>query len=152
MIVLSTKNKLTVYCINNFSPTQLQFQYKSTSRLFFSCIIFQNESNILTMIRIQLIFLGLLSVFICPSMGAIVLSTFQQEALVQHNYYRQQLHCTTGMTLNSSISTIAQNYAEFLAANSLFNHSGVSGLGENLWMLSSSGVISSLNGKTKIRI
>jgi uncharacterized protein YkwD len=83
----------------------------------------------------------------CPSMNGIILSDFQQQALVQHNYYRQQLHCTTAMTLNSSLNTIAQNYAQYLAANNIFNHSGTVGLGENLWMAYSSVVITFVNGK-----
>ncbi|CAF0955161.1 unnamed protein product [Adineta ricciae] len=79
-------------------------------------------------------------------MGAINLTTFQQEALAQHNYYRQQIHCTTAMTLNSSISTMAQNYAQYLAANNIFNHSRVSGYGENLYSIWASSGIDILSG------
>jgi uncharacterized protein YkwD len=78
--------------------------------------------------------------------NAIILSDFQQQALIEHNY-RRQLHCTVGMTLNSSLNAIAQNYSEYLAANNLFVHSGAAGLGENLWSMSSSGTISFVNGK-----
>jgi uncharacterized protein YkwD len=98
--------------------------------------------------QILTILLGLISVIDRPSMGTVILSDFQQQALVQHNYYRQQLHCTTAMTLNASLNTIAQNYAQYLAANNIFNHSGTPGLGENLWMESSSVVISFVNGKS----
>jgi len=52
------------------------------------------------------------------------------------------------MILNASLNDIAQNYSEYLAANNLFQHSGVAGLGENLWMESSSVVISFVNGKS----
>ncbi|CAF5117717.1 unnamed protein product, partial [Rotaria sp. Silwood1] len=79
-----------------------------------------------------------------PLSGAIVLADFQQQALLQHNYYRQ-LHCIDAMVLNSTISKIAQTYANYLAANNLFQHSGTSGLGENLWAIWSSGAIRSVN-------
>ncbi|CAF0955182.1 unnamed protein product [Adineta ricciae] len=92
------------------------------------------------------VFLSFILTSIYPVMGAINLATFQQEALAQHNYYRQQIHCTTAMTLNSSISTMAQNYAQYLAANNIFNHSRVSGYGENLYYSWSSASIISLNG------
>ncbi|CAF1165095.1 unnamed protein product [Rotaria sp. Silwood1] len=78
---------------------------------------------------------------------AIVLADFQQQALLQHNYYRQ-LHCIDAMVLNSTISKIAQTYANYLAANNLFQHSGTSGLGENLWAIWSSGAIRSVNGSS----
>lgn len=84
-----------------------------------------------------------------PVLSGIVLADFQQQALDQHNYYRQ-LHCTVGMTLNSSLNTIAQNYAEYLAANNIFNHSQTPGLGENLYYRYSSAGISSLNGKNDL--
>ncbi|CAF5148077.1 unnamed protein product, partial [Rotaria sp. Silwood1] len=74
-------------------------------------------------------------------------TTFQQQALLQHNYYRQ-LHCTDALVLNSTINAIAQTYANYLAANNLFQHSGTSGLGENLWAIWSSGAIRSVNGSS----
>ncbi|CAF4602544.1 unnamed protein product, partial [Rotaria sp. Silwood1] len=74
-------------------------------------------------------------------------TTFQQQALLQHNYYRQ-LHCTDALVLNSTINAIAQTYANYLAANNLFQHSGTSGLGENLWTVWSSGAIRSVNGSS----
>ncbi|UJR09501.1 hypothetical protein I4U23_013739 [Adineta vaga] len=86
------------------------------------------------------------SIFLYPVMGVINLASFQQEALLQHNYYRQQLHCTGGMILNASLNTIAQNYAQYLAANNIFNHSQVAGIGENLYMTYSSGGINYVNG------
>ncbi|UJR12225.1 hypothetical protein I4U23_016402 [Adineta vaga] len=79
-------------------------------------------------------------------MGAINLAVFQQEALAEHNYYRQQIHCTRPMALNASLNTMAQKYAEHLAYYETFSHSGEPGVGENLWMKSSSAGISSLDG------
>ena len=81
-----------------------------------------------------------------PATNAIILADFQQQALLQHNYFRQ-LHCTIGLVLNSTLNTIAQNYAAYLAANNIFNHSGAAGLGENLWSMSSSNAITFVNGK-----
>ncbi len=98
--------------------------------------------------QVLLLLLNLVSLINLSAMYGIILSDFQQQALVQHNYYRQQLHCTTAMILNASLNDIAQNYSEYLAANNIFQHSGVAGLGENLWMESSSVVISFVNGKS----
>ncbi|CAM4752562.1 unnamed protein product [Rotaria magnacalcarata] len=78
--------------------------------------------------------------------GSIVLSSFQQQALDQHNYYRQQVHCTGPMILNASLNVIAENYAQYLAANNIFNHSLTPGLGENLYYSYSSAGINSMNG------
>ncbi|CAF1101113.1 unnamed protein product [Rotaria sordida] len=86
-------------------------------------------------------------VFYRLSSSVVVLADFQQQALLQHNYFRQ-LHCTAAMALNSTINTIAQNYANYLATNNLFVHSGVSGLGENLWSMSSSVAITFINGSS----
>jgi uncharacterized protein YkwD len=81
-----------------------------------------------------------------PVLNAIVLANFQQEALAEHNLKRQ-IHCTGPMTLNSSLNTVAQNYAVYLAVNNLFVHSNTPGLGENLYQISSSNPITYLNGK-----
>ncbi len=81
-----------------------------------------------------------------PVLNAIVLATFQQEALAEHNLKRR-IHCSGDMTLNSTLNTIAQNYSEYLAANNLFVHSYTPGLGENLYQISSSNPITYLNGK-----
>jgi uncharacterized protein YkwD len=88
-----------------------------------------------------------LAVFISrPVLGTVVLSDFQQQALLEHNYYRQ-LHCTGALILNSTLNAIAQNYSQYLATNNLFQHSGTAGLGENLWSESSSSAINFVNGK-----
>ena len=94
-----------------------------------------------------LILLSFVFVIICPTMGTIILADFQLQALAQHNYYRTQLHCTGPMVLNASLNTIAQNYAQYLAANNIFNHSGTPGLGENLWMAYSSAGMTFVNGE-----
>jgi len=98
------------------------------------------------MMRFVLLFLTLALINNRPISSTIVLTDFQQQALVEHNLKRQ-LHCTGAMVLNSTINTIAQNYSEYLAANNLFQHSGTPGLGENLWALSSSAAITFVNGK-----
>lgn len=77
--------------------------------------------------------------------SGVVLSTFRQEALDEHNAKRT-LHCVPSLMLNATLNDIAQNYSEYLAANRLFAHSGASGLGENLWMMSSSVAITSVTG------
>jgi uncharacterized protein YkwD len=77
---------------------------------------------------------------------AIVLADFQQQALNEHNYYRQ-LDCTIPMILNSSINTIAQTYATYLATNNLFAHSGTAGLGENLYFQGGGNANTFINGK-----
>ncbi|CAF1302034.1 unnamed protein product [Didymodactylos carnosus] len=88
-----------------------------------------------------------LFIVITTKLSTAQLVTFQQQALTQHNFYRQN-HCnTSGLALNSTLNVVAQNYSEYLAANNLFTHSNAPGLGENLWMMTSSAQISSVNGK-----
>ena len=79
------------------------------------------------------------------------LANFRQETLVEHNLKRQ-LHCTGPMTLSSSLNNIAQNYAEYLAASDLFEHSYTPGIGENLYLMLSSNAITNLNGKRKVHL
>ncbi|UJR17634.1 hypothetical protein I4U23_004530 [Adineta vaga] len=86
-------------------------------------------------------------IFYHPVSSAFILANFHQEALLEHNIKRQ-LHCVGAMVLNSTLTQIAQNYSEYLAKNNLFAHSGASGLGENLWAASASGVIDSVTGTT----
>ncbi|CAF1636827.1 unnamed protein product, partial [Adineta ricciae] len=64
--------------------------------------------------------------------NAIVFADFRRQALDEHNALRR-LHCTGAMVLNSSLNSRAQNYANYLARNKLFQHSGAPRLGENLW-------------------
>lgn len=98
--------------------------------------------SILLFLTIILIQVGFIST-------TIDLNQFRQEALAAHNYYRQ-LHGAQPMVLNSTINTIAQNYADILAANDSFSHSGRSGLGENLWGSGSSNPITYVNGSTPV--
>jgi len=41
-------------------------------------------------------------------------------------------HDTRGLQFSSELTKIAQNYANYLAINDLFKHSGAKDLGENL--------------------
>ena len=93
-----------------------------------------------------ILFISTLMIASIPLCEAINLTVFQQEALIQHNVRRQQ-HCVPPMALNSTLNTIAQNYAVFLANNNLFNHSSYPGLGENLWAMMSSVALGYINGK-----
>lgn len=75
------------------------------------------------------------------------LNVFQQEALTEHNLKRA-LHCANPLQLDSTINTVAQNYANTLAAQDAgLIHSTGSGYGENLWYISSSTTITFVNGK-----
>ncbi|CAF2083199.1 unnamed protein product [Rotaria magnacalcarata] len=65
-------------------------------------------------------------------------NNWQQEALEAHNEFRAR-HGVPPMVLDEDISRKAQAYADYLAANNLFHHSGDrGGLGENLYTKSSS--------------
>lgn len=55
---------------------------------------------------------------------------FRTYALYAHNVFRSY-HRTPALSLNFTLTTMAQNYAEFLAKANLFKHS-YSGFGENL--------------------
>ena len=48
-----------------------------------------------------------------------------------HNTYRSR-HQVGPLQQNASVGAIAQKYASYLAANKIFEHSSVDGLGENL--------------------
>ncbi|CAF3533082.1 unnamed protein product [Rotaria socialis] len=54
-------------------------------------------------------------------------------------------HCSAPLQLDNNLNTIAQNYADYLAARNIFQHSN-NGYGENLYMTSSSAPIQSLSG------
>ena len=64
---------------------------------------------------------------------------FHKEGLKMHNKYRA-LHHAPDLKLNKELCEIAQKYAEYLAANSLFSHSHArfkgASMGENLYMCS----------------
>ena len=66
-------------------------------------------------------------------------SKLAQEHLEMHNKYRK-MHHVPDLELNQELCDIAQKYAEYLAKNSLFEHSHArfkgAGMGENLYMCS----------------
>lgn len=67
---------------------------------------------------------------------SIDLSTLQSTALSKHNTYRSTHH-SPSMTLNNSLNNTAQSWAEYLAANRVFEHSDRSqrnNAGENLYV------------------
>ena len=70
---------------------------------------------------------------------------FQQESLASHNSLRAR-HCVGNLQLDNDLSRTAQAYAEFLANSNKFQHSG-NGHGENLYMMSSSAVLSNVPGQ-----
>jgi uncharacterized protein YkwD len=69
---------------------------------------------------------------------------FQQQTLEQHNQLRAR-NCVPALQLDDQLSQTAQAYAELLAAQNKFQHSG-NGYGENLYMMSSSAPLSNLHG------
>ena len=112
--------------------------------------LFQYSSFILTkMRRSVLLTLGITILANHLVSSQIDLGNFRQQALIEHNVKRN-LHCTGPMTLTDTLNTAAQNYAEYLAANDLFQHSQAPGVGENLYQIWSSNPITYLNGKRKI--
>ncbi|CAF1392433.1 unnamed protein product [Rotaria sp. Silwood1] len=50
-----------------------------------------------------------------------------------HNKYRAS-HCANPLQLDDTLSRSAQNYAHTLAYTNSFQHSGIRGVGENLYM------------------
>jgi uncharacterized protein YkwD len=71
---------------------------------------------------------------------------FQHEMLQAHNEYRSR-HCASPLQLDDDLSSSAQQYAEHLVDIDTLQHSGTSGIGENLWMMSSSDKITKINGE-----
>lgn len=70
---------------------------------------------------------------------------FRQEMLTAHNEYRAR-HCVPALTLDSNITAGAQQYAQYLVSIDRLQHSGASGLGENLAMRYSSVAITTYSG------
>ena len=70
---------------------------------------------------------------------------FQSEMLNAHNNYRAR-HCARALHLDPSLTRSAQNYAQKLAKINTMVHSGTKGVGENLYMMSSSGKITTIDG------
>jgi hypothetical protein len=71
---------------------------------------------------------------------------FQREMLNAHNNYRSR-HCARPFRLDDNLSRSAQNYAQRLANINTMVHSGTKGLGENLYMMTSSSKITTITGK-----
>ena len=69
-------------------------------------------------------------------MTAIELTTLRNEILVRHNAYRTTHH-SPAMASQSSLNTTAQQWAEYLAKNALFQHSTAAqrnNAGENIYV------------------
>jgi hypothetical protein len=58
---------------------------------------------------------------------------FQEQILKEHNTYRAK-HGAPRMNTDTNVQRTAQAYADKLASQNIFKHSGVQGLGENLAM------------------
>ncbi|CAF3657235.1 unnamed protein product [Rotaria socialis] len=67
------------------------------------------------------------------------------ECFYKHHNTLRAAHCSAPLQLDNNLNTIAQNYADYLAARNIFQHSN-NGYGENLYMTSSSAPIQSLSG------
>ncbi|EDX78347.1 SCP-like extracellular protein, putative [Coleofasciculus chthonoplastes PCC 7420] len=77
--------------------------------------------------------LGIISSNPVNGQTGINLSTFRSTALSQHNTYRNT-HNSPDMTLSDSLNDSAQNWADYLATNGVFEHSNSSGVGENIYV------------------
>lgn len=94
-----------------------------------------------------LVLLILLVLIHLPISISLDLDSFRQQALVEHNLKRA-LHCAGPLTLDTTINTVAQNYAQTLASQDTgLTHSTGSGYGENLYYISYSSAITFINGK-----
>ncbi len=71
---------------------------------------------------------------------------FQRQVLHAHNTYRLR-HCVRSLRLDDRLSRSAQNYAQRLANMNTMVHSGIKGLGENLYTMSSSNKITNVDGE-----
>ncbi|MDX2096670.1 MAG: CAP family protein [Leptolyngbyaceae cyanobacterium bins.59] len=79
--------------------------------------------------------------------SSIDLTTLRNTALAQHNTYRTR-HRVPTMTLDNSLNQTAQNWAQYLAKNALFEHSSASqrnSAGENLYVFYTTGSAISAN-------
>ena len=64
---------------------------------------------------------------------------YQASMLSLHNGYRSQHHAPP-LVSDASLQSTAQKYAQYMADNDLFQHSGAAGLGENIAYVYSSAV------------
>ena len=67
----------------------------------------------------------------------------QKQLLADHNTYRAA-HCAPALKLDDNLSRSAQEYAEELARTDTFEHSTLTELGENLFLMESSRPITDL--------
>lgn len=93
----------------------------------------------------------LFAIFVGQICAQLDLTTLRQQALVSTNEKRA-LYCVPNLVSNSSLNQLAQDYADYLAANNLFEHNSgrPSGVGENLFRLSRSSAITSFNGSRAV--
>jgi uncharacterized protein YkwD len=71
---------------------------------------------------------------------------FQQQMLDAHNAHRAD-HGVPALELDDELNLSAQAYAEKLADMNQLVHSGTQGLGENLYEMCSSEMLTSVDGK-----
>ncbi|NER23916.1 MAG: secretion protein [Symploca sp. SIO1C2] len=77
--------------------------------------------------------LGIVSANSAIGQSGINQSALQSAALSKHNSYRGT-HNSPNMTLSSSLNSSAQSWANHLASNGVFEHSGTNNVGENLFV------------------
>ncbi|NEQ68309.1 MAG: secretion protein [Symploca sp. SIO2D2] len=77
--------------------------------------------------------LGIVSANSAIGQSGINQSALQSAALSKHNSYRGT-HNSPNMTLSSSLNSSAQNWANHLASNGVFEHSKTNNVGENLFV------------------
>lgn len=85
--------------------------------------------------------LGAIATHLAIAQTSMDLNTLRSIALSQHNSYRNTHH-SPNMSLNSSLNSTAQNWAQYLAANAIFEHSSRSqrnNAGENLYVYYTTG-------------
>lgn len=66
-------------------------------------------------------------------LSAVAQNSMAQEILNAHNQYRAEVGVPP-LTWSDTLASEAQEWANYLSSNGLFEHSGTSGQGENLWM------------------
>ena len=59
---------------------------------------------------------------------------FEIEILRAHNEIRHKIGGMANLTWSTVLQKTAQQYSDYLSTELLFEHSGVAGQGENLWM------------------
>jgi len=144
----------TVRCfsqLNKFDFEDVRIYVQVNRRTFDIILQGKQEEHVDLSDKMKSFFLFVIIIFIQIqfNFSTINLNTFRKQALIAHNFYRR-LHGAQPIELNSTINAISQAYANVLAANDTFSHSGRSGLGENLWAMWSSNAITYVNGSSFI--